>query len=544
MSGNAPSEASPASVPQISRRQVLTTTAAAAAGAGLVAGAGKAHASPAPVRVPVTEQRERAVVVGSGFGGGVTALRLAGAGVATLVLERGLRWRTGPNADTFCRMANVDRRSTWLSDRSGIPGVPGTWKPYTGVIESVQGNGMTAHCGAAVGGGSIMYHGMTLKPDEEYFAASMPAAAADYDALDRLYYPLVARMLGISTIPDDILATDPYRSSRLFLDVAPQTGMDTFRVPLPVGWNYVRGELQGRYTPTYTTSDLSFGVNNGGKHSIDVTYLAAAEATGRVRVAPLHVVRDLTMDAQKRWVLQVDRIDTDGAVQEHKIITADAVFLNAGSAGTTRLLVKARAKNLVPDLPDAVGTRWGNNGDRIYSWVQMNGDPGSRQGGPACVGARPADSPIPLTVIHAGSPVALPEGVKMMTVVGFGIVKPTGTWAYDPGTDDARLTWSATGEADLQNLIRQRMDAFTRAGGGTMIDTNAAAPSTWHGLGGVPMGDAVDRHGRVLGHRGLYVLDGARIPGSTGACNPSMTIAALAEHSMATILRQDLARVF
>ncbi|MFE2420265.1 hypothetical protein [Streptomyces hokutonensis] len=32
--------------------------------------------------------------------------------------------------------------------------------------------------------------------------------------------------------------------------------------------------------------------------------------------------------------------------------------------------------------------------------------------------------------------------------------------------------------------------------------------------------------------------------GSTGACNPSTTIAALAEHSMRTIVQQDLGRVF
>ncbi|WP_329372568.1 hypothetical protein [Streptomyces sp. NBC_01483] len=38
------------------------------------------------------------------------------------------------------------------------------------------------------------------------------------------------------------------------------------------------------------------------------------------------------------------------------------------------------------------------------------------------------------------------------------------------------------------------------------------------------MENAVGHNGRVLGHNGLYVLDGARIPGSTGACNPSMSL--------------------
>lgn len=62
------------------------------------------------------------------------------------------------------------------------------------------------------------------------------------------------------------------------------------------------------------------------------------------------------------------------------------------------------------------------------------------------------------------------------------------------------------------------MESIAAVSGGLMIDTNATAPSTWHSLGGVPMGETVDLYGRVLGHQGLYVLDGARIPGSTGAC--------------------------
>ncbi|MFI9761278.1 GMC oxidoreductase [Streptomyces sp. NPDC051963] len=529
----------------VSRRKMLGAAAlGAAALGGSLAGAAKAAATTSAASASVTERRARAVVVGTGFGGGVTALRLARAGVSTLVLERGLRWRTGPNATTFCRFGNMDNRSAWLTDHAVVGGGTQTWEPYTGVLEPVVGKGMTAMVGAAVGGGSIMYHGMTLQPTKANFAQSIPVAAGLYDDLNRWAYPTVARMLGISTIPYDILASDAYKSSRLFQEVAPKAGLTPFKVPLPVDWSYVRGELTGQYEPTYTTSDIAFGVNNGGKHSIDVTYLAQAESTGLVEVAPLHVVRDLAMDANKRWVLSVDRIDTTGTVQEQIRITADAVFLNAGSPGTTRLLVKSRAKNLIPDLPDAIGTQWGNNGDRIWAWINPTaGDAGTTQGGPACVGGTDTTSSIPLTVIHAGSPIQQ-TGVTALTVVGFGIVEGAGTWAYDADTDDAVLTWPAEAEAELQAQIATRMQAIAAAGGGMMIDTNAQAPSTWHALGGVPMGDAVDLTGRVLGHKGLYVLDGARIPGSTGACNPSMTIAALAEHSMQTIVRQDVGRVF
>ncbi len=542
MSRNDSSSAS-SSPSGISRRRLLGTTAALGAAALGGIGAARTATASTVTKAAVTELQARAVVVGTGFGGGVTALRLAQAGVRTLVLERGRRWVTGPNSDTFCRFANMDNRSAWLSDHSIVPGVSKTWTPYTGVIEAVEGNGMTANVGAAVGGGSITYHGMTLQPTKANFARSMPLAADFYDELNTVSYPTVARMLGVSPLPDDLLASDAYKSSRLFQSVLPKVGMDPFRVPLPIDWSYARGELTGQYTPTYTTSDIAFGVDNGGKHSIDVTYLAQAEATGLVEVAPLHIVRDLAMDANKRWVLSVDRIDTSGAVQEQIQVTADAVFLNAGCAGTTRLLVKSRAKGLVPDLPDAIGTKWGNNGDRIWAWLNPNGDAGTQQGGPACIGATDSSGLIPFTLVHAGSP-AQASGSTLLTVVGYGIVDGVGTWAYDANKDDAVLTWPSGADAALQALITARVEAIAAAGGGLMIDTNATAPSTWHGLGGVPMGDAVDLYGRVLGHRGLYVMDGARIPGSTGACNPSFTIAALAEHSMATIVRTDVGTVF
>ena len=54
------------------------------------------------------------------------------------------------------------------------------------------------------------------------------------------------------------------------------------------------------------------------------------------------------------------------------------------------------------------------------------------------------------------------------------------------------------------------------------------------------MDSACDLEGRVRGHRGLYVLDGALIPGTTAACNPSMTIAAVAERALDRIVREDV----
>jgi cholesterol oxidase len=39
-------------------------------------------------------------------------------------------------------------------------------------------------------------------------------------------------------------------------------------------------------------------------------------------------------------------------------------------------------------------------------------------------------------------------------------------------------------------------------------------------------------------------MDGALIPGSTGACNPALTVAALAERCMDHVITHDVGAVF
>jgi cholesterol oxidase len=529
------------SQPSINRRSLLIGAAGATGVAAL--GAPKS-ASAARRRIPLTREEHRVVIIGSGFGGGVTALRFAQAGVPSLVLERGIRWPTGPNAETFPHATSPDKRMFWLGSRVeifGIP-IPGFEAPYTGLLQVVGGNGMDVICAAGVGGGSLVYQGMSMQPTEALFNATMPEQL-DYARMNSRYYPRVASMLKLQTAPDELIASKSYLPSRIFARNVQRSGYQLEKISMPIDWSFALRELKGEMKPSYTNGDCALGVNNGGKHSVDVTYIAAAEATGLVRVATQHNVTDVAQAQDGRWEVRVDRIATDGTVLEKKIITARALVMAAGTAGTTRLLMRAAAKDLIPDLPDGLGTNWGSNGDRIYVWSNFWDDFGNPQGGPVVYGSKDwGDTGSANTVIQASLP-PLPANLRSTMLVGYGVSQGRGRFVYDSAKDDAILHWPSGADDALYRKIHARVQKI--AGPlSTLVDTTAAYPSTWHPLGGASMGVVCDLAGRVQGHRGLYVLDGALMPGTTAACNPSMTIAAVAERATDELIAQDVGTVF
>ncbi len=524
---------------RFSRRQVLGG-AVAVAGAGLLV----ACAPSAPVPTMRTERR-RVVVIGTGFGGSVTALRLAQQGVDVTLVERGRRWASG-RPGTFPTFDAPDRRVSWLSSENAaagnlIPSLP--WQPYTGLLERIRGNGMDVVCAAAVGGGSLPYHGMSVQPRGDLFDRVMPAAL-DYQEFDERWYPLVRDALGASPIPDDVLAAAPYLSSRRFAEFVAAAGMPAAHgVPMPIDWDVVRRELRGELPPVFSTGDVIYGANGPGKRSLDTNYLPKAEATGRVELLPLHRVERIVRDEQGRWVVSTDRLDTDGVVHEHVELVADALFLCAGSPNTSKLLVRAAGRGDISDLPDDVGAWWSTNGDLITTQV-LSTPMGAPQGGPAMMASLDWDDPGgPLTAIFAGLP--LPSELNVMQTIGIFIPDGHGRFHYDPASDQARLTFPPSAHGPAMAEARRRIDRLGKIAGAVFsIDMTAQDPATFHPLGGAVIGKVCDDHGRVLGQPGLYVNDGALIPGSTACANPSLTIAALAERNIDHIARHDVGTVF
>lgn len=127
-------------------------------------------------------------------------------------------------------------------------------------------------------------------------------------------------------------------------------------------------------------------------------------------------------------------------------------------------------------------------------------------------------------------------------LVGFGVSPDRGKFVYNPDRNRVELHWPANGDAAVAARIRERVVKIAGPGS-KVINTNRIVNSTWHSLGGACMDVVCDLEGRVKGQTGLYVLDGALMPGTTCAANPSMTIAAVVERALDRIVQHDVGTI-
>ncbi len=525
---------------EVSRRSVLRGAVAAGATAALTVTVGATRAAAAPASA------ESAIVIGTGFGGAVAALRLGRAGITTTVFERGRRWPIRPDGNTFATFDSPDKRAAWFSDTAGISSSLQTpVQRYPGLLDAIKGNGITSVYGAGVGGGSLVYGAFSAQPDRPDFEMVFPGGT-DYSELDRVYYPRARKMLRASPLPPDILAHPNYVGARSWLKVVDRYGIEPRFIDYTIDWDIVRAELAGRAPRGVSIGDLSYGVNSGAKTSVDHTYLPAAEATGHVTINPMHEVFEIRPRSRRPgFVVRARQIDHQHRTLRVVTAEADHLFMAAGSYHTTSLLVRARAEGLLPRLSPKIGDGFGGNGDFLITRTALREPYGPVQGGPGYGRIRDGDAPGgPGAIVYQATPFPAPLGGIATTHLIQVHTDERGTIDYNRATRSTELNYPYP---EGRSVLDRRAMAFARNfhrrtetrhgfdGNGIVIGDRLSgfgSASTFHGLGGVVIGQAATPDGAVKGYDNLYVVDGSFAPGAVGLVNPSLTITALAERTM------------
>lgn len=515
-----------------------------------------------------------AVIVGSGFGGGIAACRLAEAGKRVCVLERGRRF------------AGED----FPEDPGDAPGA--LWHESLnpdGILEMRMMRDVTVITAAGVGGGSLIYSSVQLRPPDEVFERDWPAAIKPRE-LDR-WYKLTEDALQPKPTPAD----PDLPKVRAFAAAGRHVGKEADLLPLAVHFGEAReNPFSGvKQEACQNLGRCNLGCPVHAKNTVDITYVARAEAHG-AEVRPHHLAEELTPPSRPgdNWTVSFKHLG-DG---EDGIVEAPTLILAAGTIGSPRLLLRNRRR--LPGLSAALGSRFSGNGDALA----MAFDPSapdvqgaSNDYGPVMTSKLDYTAERQLIVSDGGLPanfgflLDLARGINVIRGWGRALlrlrrilvrlgwsdqaVRPrevhleqresnTDSLVFlmmgrDAADGQMRLTrlfrrfdirWSRDASARLFADLERTANEVAEASGATPFFALEGGPlntfATVHPLGGCPMADdpargVVDDVGRVHGYQGLYVLDGSIVPTALGV-NPSKTIAALAERGAARLV-EDLA---
>lgn len=212
-----------------------------------------------------------AVVVGSGFGGGITACRLAEAGHHVCVLERGRRFGPGDFPD------RPEQAPELLWHEKANPG---------GLFDVRLMRDVTTITAAGVGGGSLVYANGQLRAPAEVFEHGWPAAITR-ETLDP-WYDRTEDALQPRPTP----AEPELPKVRAFAAAGRVAGREAEPLPIAVHFGEPREHpFSGvRQEGCQNLARCDLGCPVLAKNTVDITYLARAEALGAVgrAFAPRH----------------------------------------------------------------------------------------------------------------------------------------------------------------------------------------------------------------------------------------------------------------
>jgi cholesterol oxidase len=321
-------------------------------------------------------ERFEAVVVGSGFGGSVMAFRLAEAGLAVCLLERGRPYPPGAFARTPAEMV----QNFWDPSQGGY-----------GLFQAWAFRGIDSIVSAGLGGGSLIYANVLIRKDEKWFVRQEPGTPGfEYWPVTRAeldpHYARVEKMLKPQRYP---LGTEPYSSTPktvAFRQAAERAGLRWELPDLAVTFanqgqpsrpgdlivdesGRPEGNLHG--TERFTcrlVGECDIGCRYGSKNSLDYNYLTEAQKLG----AELRTLCEVRSIRPVEDGYEVEYVEHDASRQGRPYATASLsrrrlltryLILSAGVFGSTYLLLKNRdqLKGLSPRL----GSGFSGNGDLL-----------------------------------------------------------------------------------------------------------------------------------------------------------------------------------
>jgi cholesterol oxidase len=517
------------------------------------------------------------VVVGSGFGGSVSALRLAEKGYKVAVVECGKRF-----ADKDFPKSTWDLRRYFWAPRLGLRGIfrLSTFKD----VSVVSGSG--------VGGGSLGYACTLYKPPTKFFKDPQWGDLADWERELAPHYAEAQRMLGVADVETDDGADE------LLREYGEQIGVgDSYR-KTPVGIFFGRpgetvadpyfdGEGPDR-TGCSFCGRCMVGCPHGAKNTLVKNYLYLAERLG-VDVIPDTTVTEIrplgSEDGSDGYAVASER---SGMIpgRARRTLRARGVVVAAGALGTNKLLQRCRLGGALPRISRRLGELVRTNSEMILAVTVPDDYPGDLTKRVAISGSIYPDPDTHIETVSYGkagdsmsllytllvgdgtrvtrplkllgqivrhpirfAKVLWPKGWSRRTIILLVMQTLDNAIALRPRLKRSGDVWLQT-EQDPEKpnptFIPVANDAAEwlakRTGGIAQSSVTEAlfnVPSTAHILGGAVIGHGpedgvVDSRQRVFGYENLLVCDGSAVPANVGV-NPSLTIAALAEHAMSQV---------
>jgi cholesterol oxidase len=306
------------------------------------------------------------VIIGSGFGGSVSAMRLAEKGYSVLVLERGKRFEDKDFPKTNWNIWKF----LWLP----------ALRCY-GIMQFSFFRNILALHGDGVGGGSLMYGNVLMRPTDEIFKNPTWKHLQDWKSILQPHYDTAEYMLGVTPNPRQ------WAADGILKGIATKLGVQSTFQPTQVGVFFggvqdsdgqeIQDPYFGGNGPSRNTcihcGGCMVGCRYNAKNSLTKNYLYFAEKLG-VMILPeanVHNIVPLSPDQADGARYEVMYKRTTAWISSSKQhIRARNVIFSAGTLGTLGLLFKCReVTHTLPRISTRLGEIVRSNSEALLGMM-------------------------------------------------------------------------------------------------------------------------------------------------------------------------------